>query len=249
MKKIQSEPVKHLLIDLDGTLLGNKNLSLSYDFARQALRTIKLYGGLRLGARLLLAMGRELKVASKEFTNDHRIVELFAQQMNLSIEESRRILRESVTTIFPTLEKHFYPIQGAKEFLDWAKERYKLTLATNPVWPQEIVELRVRWAGVDPAIFDSITDVRKMHAYKPSQYYYQEVLDQSGIRAEDCLLVGDNVKMDLPATRVGIRVFIVGPYKKLTDLPYPKAKAPAWRGSYPALKALLEGTPVEVAPA
>lgn len=209
---------------------------------RQALSALKVYGGLRLGTRLLLAMGRELKQASQEFTNDHRIVEIFAEQLNLSIDESRRILREGITSIFPTLEKHFYPIQGAKEFLDWAKDRFPLTLATNPVWPPEIIELRVKWAGVDPTIFRNITHVRKMHAYKPSMHYYREVLEQGGLRAEDCLLIGDNMKMDLPATRAGIRVYIVGPYKKMMPMQYPHAKAPAWRGSYPQLKDLLEQT-------
>lgn len=241
VRKIQAQPVKHLLVDLDGTLLGNRHLSLSYDFVQQALSVLKVYGGLRLGARLLLAMGREFKQASQEFTNDHRIVEIFAEQLNLSIEETRRILREGITKIFPTLEKHFYPIQGAKEFLEWAKDRFPLTLATNPVWPPEIIELRVKWAGVDPGIFGNITHARKMHAYKPSIHYYQEVLDQGGLKAQDCLLIGDNLKMDLPATRAGIRVFIVGPSKKLTPLQFPKAKASAWRGSYPMLKALLEG--------
>lgn len=233
-------PVKHLLVDLDGTLLGNKNLSLSYDFLRQALEALKVYGGMRDAARILLSVGNELKRTSKEITNDLRLIEAFAKQTNLTVEEGRNVLREGVMKIFPTLERHFYPIQGAKEFLDWAKDHYSLTLATNPVWPSEIIELRVKWAGVDPSIFKSITHVRKMHAYKPSPDYYGEILEQEGLDAKDCLLIGDNVKMDLPATRVGIRVFIVGPYKKMTPVKLTRQKAPAWKGSYFALRRLLE---------
>jgi FMN phosphatase YigB (HAD superfamily) len=233
-------PVKHLLVDLDGTLLGNKNLSLSYDFLRQAVEQLKVYGGVKHAAKILFSVGSEMRRTSKEFTNDLRLVEAFAKQTNLTAEEGRDALREGVMKIFPTLERHFYPIQGAKEFLDWAKAKYPLTLATNPVWPPEIIELRVKWAGIDPKIFNSITHVRKMHAYKPAPEYYSEILEQEGLDPKDCLLIGDNVKMDLPATRVGIRVFIVGPYKKMTSVKLPRQKAPAWKGSYFALRQLLE---------
>lgn len=236
-----TSPVKHLLVDLDGTLLGNRNLYLSYDFLRQALSSMRVYGGLAQGTRLLLSIGRELRRTSAELTNDMRIVEIFSKQMNISIEEARRVLRESILTIFPTLEKHFYPIQGAKEFLDWAKDRYPLTLATNPIWPPEIIELRVKWAGIDPSLFSAVTHVRRMHAYKPSLEYYEEILSQQNLSASDCLLIGDNVKMDLPATRAGIRVFIVGPFKSLTSIPLSKkATAKAWKGNYSHLRELLE---------
>ncbi len=239
-------PVKHLLVDLDGTLLGNRNLYLSYDFVRQALSSLKVYGGMTKAARLLLSIGRELKKTSTDLTNDIRIVETFSRQMNISIEEARKVLRDSVMTIFPTLEKHFYPIQGAKEFLDWASPRFPLTLATNPIWPPEIIELRVKWAGIDPSIFADITHVRRMHAYKPSRQYYEEILEQNGLNANDCLLIGDNLKMDLPATRVGIRVFIVGDYKNLTPIQTSNAKAQAWKGNYPALRKLLESLSKEL---
>ncbi len=238
----QGPPVKHLLVDLDGTLLGNRNIALSYDFLKQTLSSARMYGGLRQTSSALFAIAGEMKKTSKELTNDLRIVRVFSQRMNISMEEGTKILRETVSTIFPTLERHFYPIAGAKEFLEWAREKYPLTLATNPIWPPEIIELRVRWAGVDPAIFGQITHARRMHAYKPSEEYYQEILEQGSLKAEDCLLIGDNVKMDLPATRVGIPVFIVGSFKKTTTLRYPGAKASAWRGSYPALRKMLESS-------
>jgi FMN phosphatase YigB (HAD superfamily) len=236
-----SRPVKHLLVDLDGTLVGNHGFHLSIDFLRKSVTDLRKYGGIRKALRVLMAIQKEFKEPSTlEHTNDHRVVELFSKQMNLSIEEARGVLREGVLTIFPGLKRHFFPIEGAKEFLDWAKGRYPLTLATNPVWPPEVVEMRVRWAGVDPAIFGSVTHIRTMHSCKPSAEYFQEILDQQGLKAQDCLLIGDDVKMDLPATRVGIRVFIVGLKSRLGPLRFTDAKAPAWRGSYHHLQAILE---------
>jgi FMN phosphatase YigB (HAD superfamily) len=237
--------VKHLLVDLDGTLLGNRNFSLSFDFLGRTLKTLKKYGSLKSNVRTLLEMYREVGRPSSETANDLRIIKIFARRMNIGLEEARKILREGLFTIFPELQKHFYPIPGSHDFLEWARLKYPLTLATNPVWPPEIIEMRVKWAGIDPSIFGFITHVRVMHAIKPQPEYYQQILDLQGLKAEDCLLIGDNVKMDLPATRVGIRVFIINSKpkdlkNKIHSLKYSQACAQAWKGSYMELRTLLE---------
>lgn len=235
------KPVKHLLVDLDGTLVGNRNVRLSLSFSQKALGVLKKYGGWRKAARALLAINQEFEKPTSRLANNERVVKLFSEHMKLPLEEGRRILKDGVLKIFPGLKKYFYPIPGAKEFLEWAKDHYSLTLATNPVWPEEIIHLRVQWAGLDPKIFSYVTDVTSMHACKPQPEYYQEILDNMKLKAEDCLLIGNEIKMDLPATQVGIRVFIVGKYKTLTHLKHPKGTAPAWRGSYASLKKLLQG--------
>ncbi|MBI3542797.1 MAG: HAD family hydrolase [Deltaproteobacteria bacterium] len=232
-------PVTHLLVDLDGTLLGNRSLALGVDFARQAVKRMTTYTSWRRGVKILLEMNREFGRVSPDITNDIRVVEIFAKRLKMPADEARKVLRESLFVIFPGLEKHFYPMPGAKDFLDWAKERYTLILATNPVWPPEIIELRVKWAGVDPKIFADITHVRAMRSCKPTREYYQQILSAHTLEAESCLLIGNDVKMDLPATRVGIRTFIVGKYKKSTALRLKGAKADAWRGAFPHLKTAL----------
>ena len=115
--------LKHLLVDLDGTLLGNQGIPLSVDFIRQSIAQLKPYGGVRKAAKVLWAIQKEFThPSSKSLTNDNRVVELFAKQMNLSLEEARQILREGVLKIFPGLKRHFYPIEGAREFLEWVKD-------------------------------------------------------------------------------------------------------------------------------
>jgi FMN phosphatase YigB (HAD superfamily) len=236
-------PVKHLLVDLDGTLLGNRNVPLGFDFVGRSLGALKKYGSFKNNVGALLEIYREFGKPSKDRTNDLRVVEIFARRMNMGIEEARKIIRESLATLFPELQKHFYPIPGSRDFLEWAKNHYPLTLATNPVWPPEIIEMRVKWAGIDPSIFGFVTHVRAMRAVKPHPEYFEEILGLQGLKAEDCLLIGDNVKMDLPATKVGIRVFIIESRAKrnaLTLLKHPKALASAWKGSYSSLRTLLE---------
>ncbi|MCM2277435.1 MAG: HAD family hydrolase [Oligoflexia bacterium] len=239
--ELASTPVRHLLVDLDGTLLGNRALALSADFLRQSFPLFKqMGGGVREAARLLVSVQGEFRRPSPTVTNDLRALALFAKRLNLTVEEARAQIRAALFAVFPKLERHFYPIAGAREFLEWARGRYTLTLATNPVWPIEIVEMRVRWAGLDPAIFSRMTLAREMHACKPSLEYYREILERQSFQAGDCLLVGNETRMDLPAVRAGIRVFIVGAHKKLERLTYPGNRAPAWKGSYAHLRGLLE---------
>lgn len=233
--------VRHLLVDLDGTLLGNRPVPLSLDFVAQALRGFReRTGSWGKGVRALWAIRREFETPSRERPNDVRVVEAVARRMNVGMEEARLFLRESVARIFPSLKRHFYPMPGALEFLEWAKGRYVLTLATNPVWPAEIARLRLEWAGIDPTIFGHVTDVRIMHACKPKREYYEEILQQLGASADDCLLIGNELKMDLPATRVGIPVFIVGNFEKCEPFSLKEARARAWRGRFEHLRAALE---------
>ncbi len=234
--------IQTLLVDLDGTLLGNRQLTLSIDFVKRSLLALKPYGGWRKSVETLLAIQKELRRFTPDMTNDVRVVKLFSEKTGLDPDRSRQVLRQFITSVFPELKRHFYPIPGSSEFLTWAKDRYPLYLATNPVWPPEIVELRVRWAGVDPSLFRSMTHVRRMHAAKPSPEYYRELLAQENLDPATCLLIGDDRKMDLPATAVGIRVFIVGDPRKntrISRLRYPRAQAPAWSGNYALLRAAL----------
>lgn len=236
-------PIRHLLVDLDGTLLGNKSVPLQIDFVGRALKSLKQYGGLKKRMKALLAVHTALRSPSKDVTNDVRAIAVFSKLMEISQDEGKKLLRETIGVIFPALERHFYPMPGAKDFLGWARDHYPLTLATNPVWPKEIVQLRLRWAGVDPDTFGRLTLVNQMHACKPEPMYYEEILAQEKLSPEECLLIGDDVRMDLPATRVGIRVFIVdGEAKpdKIGPLRFAGARALAWRGTYPILRRSLE---------
>lgn len=206
-------------------------------FMRLSLFKLSESTGMVRAFRALLSVNKEFKRPGTAVTNDVRVVELAARLTGLSVAETRRVFKEGLAHIFPKLEPYFYPMPGAADFIRWAGARYALTLATNPVWPEEIIHLRVRWAGIDPVAFASVTHIRSMTACKPSPTYYREILESHGLEAGECLLVGNEVAMDLPATEVGIKTFIIdgepsGPIQ---------AKVPAARGTFAELQLMLEG--------
>lgn len=236
--------VKNLLIDLDGTIVGANELSLAADFVFKAIRTARKFGGTRKAIRALHEVRKALEgkpaPGQEGKTNSSKAIEAFANVLGMGIDQAEGILVSSTKVIFPTLGRHFYPMPGALDFLNWAKERYPLILATNPVWPRDVVEMRVRWAGVDPAIFKRITLAREMSASKPWLTYYSEILEQEKLKPMDCLLIGNDLKKDLPAVKVGIPVFIVNPTdRRLKKIPVASG-VEAYRGRFDHLKRLLE---------
>ncbi len=235
--------IRQILVDLDGTLLGARAIPLNLEFIVRSIVALRPLGGVRRAFRGLRAIQSEISAGrptTPDELNDIRIVRRFVEVMGLSPEDSRKHLRDGLLQIFPPLQRHFFPLPGAKEFLDWAHSRYPLVLATNPVWPPEIIEMRVKWAGIDPTLFRSVTHIRTMKATKPSPEYYRQILAMEGFDPVHTLLVGNEERMDLPATKVGITVFLVGGRRATQPMPIPASGELGWRGSFPQLRELLE---------
>ena len=237
----------NLLLDLDGTLINSGNFLLNMEFIARILPMLKQFQGWKVALSTLKEMQDVLKTPSRDQTNQERMVEIFQRNFQISREEAEKHLLKSIQTVFPKLESHFGKILGAAAFIDWAKDHHTLTLTTNPMWTMEFVHMRMRWGGIDPELFKSITTADRMHACKPLPEYYEEVLDQEKFTAKDCLLIGNERKMDLPATSVGIAVFLIRPgTRSLTCIEEPGVKnasgliSPgAWRGNYQHLKEFL----------
>lgn len=232
------KPIKHLLIDLDGTLVGARNVALSVAFTYKVLQKLrqktKIWPALK-------AMARATNVsyaARSEQTNQSRIVDIFAEELGMDRAETEKLLLETIREVFPQLQPYFYPMPFAGKFLDWANGRFPITLATNPMWPEDIIKLRVQWANIDPSIFGNITHANKMHSCKPEVSYYEELLEQENLKPEECLLIGNHMENDLAATKLGIPVYIVGPSTEIADIPV--RNGAAWLGSFPQLQTALE---------
>jgi FMN phosphatase YigB (HAD superfamily) len=232
-----SSGITTLLVDLDGTLVGNRRLGMTVDFMRHSYTELRKHAAPWPALSTLLSINKEYKRPPNGLKNDDRIVELASRRLGISAIEARKILKDGVMEIFPRLERHFFPMPGAQEFIQWAAGNYPLILATNPVWPEEIIKLRASWGGIEPGIFRMITHMRAMSACKPEPLYFREILEINGLNPRECLLVGNDLKMDLPATKVGIRTFIVAPRPAVTEILGTLAQS--WTGSFDHLKTLL----------
>lgn len=237
--------VTHLLVDLDGTLVDGDHLLTRISFVLRMTQTWPHLGGFFKTFRALYRMQLAAESRPNGETNDLRIIKSFANTFQIGEAEAQKLLENSLHQVFPTLSHFFSPVSGAAEFLDWAKEHYPLILATNPIWNEEAVALRVKWAGLELRTFSSFTHAKRMHACKPHREYYQELMDQEGLDPTHCLLIGNDPRKDLPARELGIRVFLVtGKRNAITSLDnshsFQKRFGSAWQGTYRGLRDLLE---------
>ena len=228
------------MVDLDGTLLGARQVPLQLKFVGSFLKDFKQHGGWWNAVRALNSIQDELKKPSPDLMNSERAVKRFAEVIGKPVVVAQELLQSSISKLFPKLEKYFFPVPGAKEFLDWAQSRFTMTLATNPVWNEDIILLRLKWAGIDSSLFKSVTHNGRMRACKPAPEYYRDVLEQEGFTADEVLLVGDDWLNDLSASEVGIPVFILSKRFSLRSIDSTKRGAPAWQGSYPMLRTVLK---------
>lgn len=98
----------------------------------------------------------------------------------------------------------------AKETVEKLKAKnIRLVLATNPIFPQIATEKRMAWAGLSPDDFELFTSYENISFSKPNLKYYEELLNRTGLKAEDCLMVGNDVGDDLVAEKLGFRVFLL----------------------------------------
>ena len=86
---------------------------------------------------------------------------------------------------------------------------YRVVLATNPLFPSIATQCRARWAGLNPEDFDLITTYENSFHCKPNPDYYRDILNTLGLKAEECLMVGNDVSEDMIAESLGMKVFLL----------------------------------------
>ena len=86
---------------------------------------------------------------------------------------------------------------------------FRVVLATNPIFPAVATESRIRWAGLEPEEFELVTTYENSRHCKPNTAYYQDIIEQIGVAAEECLMVGNDVEEDMIARTIGMKVFLL----------------------------------------
>ena len=89
------------------------------------------------------------------------------------------------------------------------KKGYRLVLATNPLFPKIATDQRIAWAGLCPGDFEYISYYDNSRYCKPCAQYFTEILDHLGLRADQCYIVGNDVRDDMSELPLGFEGFLV----------------------------------------
>ncbi|MCR5800202.1 MAG: HAD family hydrolase [Lachnospiraceae bacterium] len=97
----------------------------------------------------------------------------------------------------------------SKELIELVKSRYRVALATNPLFPAVATHSRIRWAGLEPDMFELITTYENIGYCKPNPKYYLEILRRMALNPEECLMIGNDTDEDMIAETIGMNVYLL----------------------------------------
>ena len=229
--------IKTILFDLDDTLLGNDMET----FLPGYFRLLDQYAARHLNedqflAAVLKASDVMTENTDPALTNRDVLWQEIEQLTGLNPEESEARLDDFYRVEFNQLQPltKFYPTAAEMVRFCFAKG-LKVVIATNPMFPRRAIEARLAWAGVPVTEFPYalVTSIENMHATKPQQAYYQEILQKVNGQPHETLMVGDDWGRDIePAAALGLYTYWI-------QLPGTSPSDPTLPTAYGSLDVLL----------
>lgn len=205
--------VKNILFDLDGTLLVMKDqekfINLYFEalckrFCKPlSLSPKELTNGVWQGTKAMFI--NDGKVLNKE-----KFWEVFAEICGEKVLAYEDDFNDFYSTDFIYAKQCTEDNPLAQSCVELLKNKgYNVFLATNPVFPIEATASRIKWAGVDPELFQYITVYDNSSFCKPSHQYYNEILEKYNLTAQECLMVGNDVDEDMSTYEMGMETYLV----------------------------------------
>ncbi len=200
------------IFDLDGTLLPMPDQELFLDtyfkalaekFVPHGFDPKKLINAVWIGTKAMIENDGTM-------TNEQRFWTTFSSLVGEKAKQLEPLFEEFYTKEFHRARSATQTHPHASECIKLLKKKgYTIALATNPLFPKVATYTRMNWAGLSPEDFDLITTYENSSYCKPNLDYYKEVLKNLGKEAEDCIMIGNDVKEDMCAARLGLDTYLL----------------------------------------
>ena len=206
-------PIQALLLDLDDTLLINDmSVFMEPYFRALAQRMSPIIPLAEFVPALLKGTHAMQANDGTNGTNAEVFEQVFFREIDANPEEILPAFEAFYRNEFLTLAALTEPDPVASDLVTEAQSQgLQVAITTQPLFPLIAIEARLAWAGVgtDRFDFDMITSYEAMRACKPHPAFFADVLTTLGRQPEECLMVGDSITSDMPASKLGIKTFWV----------------------------------------
>ena len=205
--------IKHILFDLDGTLLPMVQDEFVKFYMPLLAKSHTVAGVSIVPLRFIGAgwAGYEAMVKNDgSRTNREAFWSYIEPELPLPTEESEKIALNFYADEFNQAICTTKPTPVSDQIVKRAKERgFEIYLATNPVFPRCATLNRIRWAGLDAEDFKVITTYEKCTYCKPNPEYFRGILEEFRLDPAECLMVGNDVGEDLSIRTLGVKTYLV----------------------------------------
>ncbi len=202
---------KVILFDLDGTLLPmDQKIFVKSYFGKLTKRFAPLgYEPEKLMEALWAGIRTVVKNTSDAW-NEEIFWNVFSKFLGEKVREDEPEFEEFYKNEFQEVREDCGYNPKAAECISQIKNMgYRVVLATNPIFPRIATESRIRWAGIEPEVFELITTYENSKRCKPNPQYYLEILEKIHVKPEECIMVGNDVTEDMVAKTIGMDVFLL----------------------------------------
>jgi HAD superfamily hydrolase (TIGR01549 family) len=200
------------IFDLDGTLLPMPSQQKFLEAYMKAVSGKVIKHGYEPQTLIKALMaGTEMMIKNDgSMTNEERFWLVFCEQLGEKARELEEVFEDFYRNEFALakIATATHPLANTCVKL-LKKKGYRVVLATNPLFPRIATLTRMLWAGLAPEEFDLITTYENSTYSKPNLEYYKEVLAGIGKEPEECIMVGNDVREDMCAARLGMDTFLL----------------------------------------
>ena len=218
MRRAQFGQPEALIFDMDGVLIDSE--PLHERAKREALSEV----GITVPSSLFSSFtGRSDKAMIYEVAAAHGLNE-----------RRSAVILERKHRIYESPEHTLRPVPGAIEFVQWAKSRYRLALATSATSRNREATLKSLQIA---SMFEVAVDSASFSQPKPSPQVFQIAVEKLGLAPAACLVIEDAVNGIVAARAAGC--LSVGLTTSFAEASLREAGADIVVSSYSELKTLL----------
>lgn len=209
----------HVLLDMDGTLIGQPGALFHNLFAIFAFRRLLGLGGAR---DLLRAFQKTKDVLLSDHgfaSNKEAFFETLAREMKTTREKAESFSEKFFDSDYPFICLFLHTEPHARRLIDLLHAHGRhITLATNAVFGRREIELRLKASDLYLHDFDLVTSWDVMASTKPHGDFFSKTLAMIGASPENTVMIGNDPYYDLPAHKLGITTLLVGSKLGIEDI-------------------------------
>lgn len=171
-----------IIFDMDGVLIDSEPV---HKLAKQ--RAFERFG---------ISLSEDVYEKYKGRPDDTMMIEVVQSIGDKNLDPEERIKHEE----FEAIEDTVVPVRGAKEFVLWARTRYRIALATSATPRNRRAALSL--LGLENS-FDFMVDSSGFSKPKPDPEIFERAVHGLGTSAEGCLVIEDSLNGILAAKAAG----------------------------------------------